>query len=194
MRYSTGTVSGPDQSASPSLTIGSKIKHLRQLRGLSLSHLSKLSGVSKAALSKLESGSSNPRVDTLDAIAVALRLPLGDLIGGNSRLYPYFERGAPMQGDYSQKMKFRIGIGNISEIWHLQMNPGVVINSLGHSIGTHEHIMVHSGTLLLALGADEKVQLQPGDFYGFSGVVSHSYISKESAVSATVVMSHMNQA
>lgn len=59
--------------------IGQKVKLLRQARNLSLNDLSKLSGISKAALSKLESGDSNPRIDTLEAIAVALRFPLGSV-------------------------------------------------------------------------------------------------------------------
>ncbi len=72
--------------------IGTRVKQLRQSRDLSLNDLSRLSGVSKAALSQLESGSSNPRIDTLDSIAIALRLPLGDLLGGSNEQYPYLER------------------------------------------------------------------------------------------------------
>lgn len=176
-----------------SSSIGNKIKQLRMSRHLSLNDLSKLSGVSKAALSKLETGHSNPRVDTLDAIAIALRVPLGDLLGGNTKLYPYFEKHLPLQDDYSQNIKFRIGLGNTSEIWHLQMKPGVVINSPAHTPGTHEHIMVHCGCLVLKIDSHESVILQPGDFYGFSGEKPHSYICTDSAVSATVVMSYLSQ-
>lgn len=98
-----------------------------------------------------------------------------------------------MQGEYSQVMKFRIGLGNISEIWLLQMNPGVIINSPPHASGTHEHILVHSGSLILKLASDESIVLQAGDFYCFSGDVSHSYVCTERPVSATVVMSHSIQ-
>ncbi|WP_132726998.1 XRE family transcriptional regulator [Raoultella sp. BIGb0138] len=181
-----------DKPAALSLNIGNKIRRLRQSRGISLNDLSKLSGISKGALSKLESGHSNPRVDTLDAIAAALRLPIGDLLSGSNKLYPYFERYRPAPGDYSQTMKFRIGPGNTSEIWLLQMNPQVTINSPGHSVGTHEHIMVHSGVLLLRFSPNEAITLRAGDFYGFSGEVAHAYISTETAISATVVMSHLD--
>lgn len=176
-----------------SLNIGNKIKLLRLSRGISLNDLSRLSGVSKAALSKLESGSSNPRIDTLDAIAVALRVPLGDLLGGNTKLYPYLEKHTPMQDEHSQTIKFRIGLGNISEIWHLQMKPDVVINSPGHTPGTHEHLLVHCGSLLLKIDANDSVMLQAGDFYAFSGEKPHSYTCTDSAVSATVVMSYLAQ-
>src|SRR5690606_28231419 len=111
------------------------------------------------------------RVDTLDSIASALRLTLGDLLGNNNERYPYIEKNSDYKGDYSQVMKFRIGQGNITEIWHLQMKPGVVINSPAHVSGTHEHIIVHLGTLLLKISDSESIILQPGDFYAFSGDV-----------------------
>ncbi|MBV8041948.1 MULTISPECIES: helix-turn-helix domain-containing protein [Enterobacteriaceae] len=173
--------------------IGNNVKQLRIARNLSLNELAKLSGVSKATLSTLESGGSNPRVDTLDSIASALRLTLGDLLGNNNERYPYIEKNADYKGDYSQVMKFRIGQGNITEIWHLQMKPGVVINSPAHVSGTHEHIIVHLGTLLLKISDSESIILQPGDFYAFSGDVKHAYICADDAVSATVIMSYSTQ-
>ncbi|UMB79208.1 XRE family transcriptional regulator [Dickeya fangzhongdai] len=182
-----------DKAETTSINIGNKIKQLRITRNISLNDLSRLSGVSKAALSKLESGHSNPRVDTLDAIASALRVPLSDLLAVNTSAYPYMEKSIPMQGEYAQKMKFRIGLGNIAEIWHLQMNPGVIINSPPHASGTHEHILVHSGSLMLKLADDESIVLKAGDFYCFSGNITHSYICTDSAVSATVVMSNAIQ-
>ncbi|EKM5717245.1 XRE family transcriptional regulator [Enterobacter cloacae] len=183
--------SGQGKTAALSLNIGNKIRRLRQSRGISLNELSKLSGVSKGALSKLESGSSSPRVDTLDAIATSLRLPVGDLLSGSSRIYPCFEKYRPVSGEYSQMMKFRIGPGNTSEIWFLQMEPQVTIHSPGHSDGTHEHILVHSGTLLLRFSKHEVITLQSGDFYAFSAQIAHTYSSTETAISATVVMSHL---
>ena len=183
--------SGHDKPAALSLNIGNKIRRLRQSRGVSLNDLSKLSGVSKGALSKLESGSSSPRVDTLDAIATALRLPVGDLLSGGSRIYPCFDKYRPAPGEYSQMMKFRIGPGNTSEIWLLQMEPQVTIHSPGHSDGSHEHILVHSGTQHLRFSQYEVITLEAGDFYAFSAQVAHTYSSKETAISATVVMSHL---
>lgn len=132
-----------------------------------------------------------PRVDTLDAIATALRLPVGDLLSGGSRIYPCFDKSRPAPGEYSQMMKFRIGPGNTSEIWLLQMEPQVTIHSPGHSDGSHEHILVHSGTLHLRFSQYEVITLEAGDFYAFSAQVAHTYSSKETAISATVVMTHL---
>lgn len=115
---------------------------------------------------------------------------MGDLLGSNNERYPYLEKNAGYDGDYSQARKFRIGQGNVSEIWHLQMKPGAIINSPAHILGTYEHIMVHLGTLLLRISDDESIVLQPGDFYAFPGDVRHAYVCTDTAVSATVVMSY----
>jgi transcriptional regulator with XRE-family HTH domain len=74
--------------------IGTRIRNRREDRGLSLNALSEQATVSKGYLSQLENGSaSNPSIDTLRRIAVALELPLEELVSeprppesGNRRL------------------------------------------------------------------------------------------------------------
>ena len=53
-------------------------------------------------------------------------------------------------------------MGNISEIWHLKMIRGAIINSPAHSTGTHEHILIHQGTLMMRFNEDQTVLLEPG--------------------------------
>ncbi|OAT26923.1 helix-turn-helix domain-containing protein [Proteus myxofaciens] len=173
--------------------LGNKVKQLRQSRNLSLNELSRKSGISKAALSKLESGDSNPRIDTLEAIAIALGFPLGDLFSFTREEYPRLERHKPIVGDYAQEFKFRIGIGNITEIWHIEMKHGAIINSPAHVDGTQEHIMVYSGKLMMRFENEETVLLETGDFYAFHGNVPHSYICVEGHLRASVIMSSPNQ-
>lgn len=172
------------------IKIGQKVRLLRQARNLSLNELSRLSGISKAALSKLESGGSNPRIDTLEAIAIALRFPLSDLFTRQHEDYPYLVKSSPSEDDYSQQFKFRINMGNISEIWQLNMKRGAIINSPAHMSGTHEHIMMHSGSLMLRLNNSQTIVLEAGDFYAFSGDFPHSYLCMEGDVQATVVMTY----
>ncbi|MBP6122331.1 MULTISPECIES: helix-turn-helix domain-containing protein [Providencia] len=172
------------------LKIGQKIRLLRQARNLSLNELSRISGISKAALSKLESGGSNPRIDTLESIAIALRFPLSDLFTRQHEAYPYFVQSAPLENDYSQQFKFRINMGNISEIWQLSMKRGAVINSPAHMSGTHEHIMINSGSLMLRLNDAQTIMLEAGDFYAFSADFPHAYLCMEGDMQATVVMTY----
>ena len=172
------------------IKIGQKVRLLRQARNLSLSELSHLSGISKAALSKLESGDSNPRIDTLESIAAALRFPLSDLFTRQNESYPYLVKATPLEGDYLEQFKFRISMGNVSEIWQLSMKRGAIINSPAHMVGTHEHIMVHAGSLMLRLDDEQNVVLEAGDFYAFSGDFPHAYLCIEGDVHATVVMTY----
>ncbi|EFB70792.1 RapGH repressor [Providencia rustigianii] len=172
------------------IKIGQKIRLLRQARNLSLNELSQLSGISKAALSKLESGDSNPRIDTLESIAAALRFPLSDLFTRQNESYPYFVKAIPQEGDYLEQFKFRISMGNVSEIWQLSMKRGAIINSPAHMSGTHEHIMLHSGSLMLRFNNEQNMVLDAGDFYAFSGDLPHSYLCIEGDLHATVVMTY----
>ncbi|RZH89590.1 cupin domain-containing protein, partial [Staphylococcus aureus] len=103
------------------------------------------------------------------------------------------ERHKPIVGDYAQEFKFRIGIGNITEIWHIGMKHGAIINSPAHADGTQEHIMVYSGKLMMRFANDETVLLETGDFYAFHGNAPHSYICVEGHMRASVIMSSPNQ-
>lgn len=170
--------------------IGQKVRLLRQARNLSLNELARLSGISKAALSKLESGGSTPRIDTLEAIAIALRFPLSDLFTRQHEAYPYLVKSEPLQGDYLQQFKFRINMGNISEIWQLNMKRGAIINSPAHMNGTREHIMLHTGSLMLRLKDKQTILLEEGDFYAFNGDAHHSYLCMEGELNATVIMTY----
>nr|WP_207628617.1 helix-turn-helix transcriptional regulator [Photorhabdus cinerea] len=79
---------------------------MRQAINISLNDLSKLSSISRAALSKPESINPNLSIDTLDSIAIALRLPFGDLLTGNNEQHPYLEKCQSMKGYYAKKYKF----------------------------------------------------------------------------------------
>jgi transcriptional regulator with XRE-family HTH domain len=60
--------------------LAANLRRLRIARHLSLSELARATGISKATLSSIEGGSSNPTVETLAALAGALRVTLGELL------------------------------------------------------------------------------------------------------------------
>lgn len=62
--------------------VGKRIRRLRKERKLTQKDLCDLSGVSQPYLSQIERGDKSPRKITLDALAVALDIPQGVLIGG----------------------------------------------------------------------------------------------------------------
>jgi len=64
----------------PQEVLAANLRRLRIARRLSLSELARATGMSKATLSSVESGRSNPTIETLAALAGALRVPLGELL------------------------------------------------------------------------------------------------------------------
>lgn len=66
-----------DESAA---ALGSRIRRLRVECGVSLSELARRAGIGKATLSGLETGSRNPTVETLLAVAAQLGVPLAALL------------------------------------------------------------------------------------------------------------------
>jgi transcriptional regulator with XRE-family HTH domain len=64
----------------PQEVLAANLRRLRIARRLSLSELARATGMSKATLSGVESGRSNPTIETLAALAAALRVSLGELL------------------------------------------------------------------------------------------------------------------
>src|SRR5580658_121066 len=60
--------------------LAANLRRLRIARHLSLSELARATGVGKATLSGIENGRANPTVETLAALAGALRASLGELL------------------------------------------------------------------------------------------------------------------
>src|SRR5690242_19016281 len=69
-----------DESLRPQAVLAANLRRLRIARRLSLSELALATGMSKATLSSDESGRSNPTIETLAALAGALRVSLGELL------------------------------------------------------------------------------------------------------------------
>jgi transcriptional regulator with XRE-family HTH domain len=126
--------------------VGQHVRRFREARRMSVSELARQAGLSKATLSKLESGVGNPTIETVAAIAVALRLPLGDLIPGPAPAAPEVRRGTPEPEHSRQELLQRLGAGTLTEVWRLRVRAaGQFIESPAHAPGTVEHILVTRG-------------------------------------------------
>jgi len=71
------TVAIPDVLAQ----VGSRLRRLRERRGVTLTTLAKQTGISKSTLSRLESGQRKPSLELLLPLAQAHGLPLDELVG-----------------------------------------------------------------------------------------------------------------
>lgn len=64
------------------MKLGERLRELRQQHGLTLLQLSQQTTLSVSYLSDLERGRTNPSIDTLERIAGAYRMLLGELMAG----------------------------------------------------------------------------------------------------------------
>jgi transcriptional regulator with XRE-family HTH domain len=69
-----------NDSSSTVADLAANLRRLRVAGHLSLSELARATGISKATLSGIERGNGNPTVETLAALAGALRVSVGELL------------------------------------------------------------------------------------------------------------------
>ena len=62
-------------------TLGARLRRLRENKKLSLRKLGEMAHLSHSFIADIESGRSNPSIDTLNALAKALDVPVTELIG-----------------------------------------------------------------------------------------------------------------
>lgn len=169
-----------------SAAIAAQLRLRRTQRGLSAAELARQAGLSKATVSALEAGQANPTVDTLDALAVALRVPLTDLLTRGTDPGPLLLRGTPMPdvGPARELLK-RVGGGNSVEMWRLRLPPQTQVDGVAHSPGTTEILLASRGTVTAGPAAD-LATLGPGDLLAFAGDQAHLYRSADEP--AEVVM------
>ena len=76
--------------AMDTISFGARLRTLRKAKGLSQVQLSKAVGVSQNAISLIERGRGYPTIETADAIAQALGVPIEDLFAfmSEKRLSP----------------------------------------------------------------------------------------------------------
>jgi transcriptional regulator with XRE-family HTH domain len=128
------------------LAVGANIARLRRAHGLSMSALALQAGVGKATLSRIEAASRNTTLETLYAIAAALRVPLVELIGptrGESVRSPV--RGAAVS---ALLVEFFEDPSSTTEIYRLTVSPPARQVSPAHGAGVLECLLVTSGRVL----------------------------------------------
>jgi XRE family transcriptional regulator, regulator of sulfur utilization len=119
--------------------VGARVAALRRERGLSLSELARRAGVGKATLSGLEAGTRNPTLDTLQAVAAALAVPITAVVAGSGPL-----RGTAVEVDVVRTFDD----GDVTyELCVLRIPAGAAQTSPAHSAGVTEHATVFAGVL-----------------------------------------------
>jgi transcriptional regulator with XRE-family HTH domain len=167
----------------PQDLLAANLRRLRIARRLSLSELARATGMSKATLSSVESGRSNPTVETLAALAGALRVSLAELLEepplGQVRVVRASRDGAlPRELD-------RIEEANV-EMAERAWSPRQLDERDPAPAGTRAGVYVLDGRLIA--GPVERVtELTAGDYASFPVDVPHVYETQRAGARALVL-------
>jgi transcriptional regulator with XRE-family HTH domain len=171
-------------------TLAANLRRLRIARHLSLSELARATSMSKATLSSIENARANPTVETLAALADALRIPLGELLEelppGDvkvvraSRARQEQRNGIPGRSLDEIAQSARIDVSEIA------LSSRQLREQKSEPKGSRKHVYVVHGTLLA--GPVERVtELGPGDYASFPADVPHVFETQRHAARALVL-------
>jgi transcriptional regulator with XRE-family HTH domain len=148
--------------------VGSRLRRVREQRGLTLTEAAALAGMSKSTLSRLETGQRKPSLELLLPLAQTYRVPLDDLVG------------APEVGDPRIRLKPRRVNGRTVlpltrpggiQAWKIVI-PTAQSDPAPRTHDGFEWLYVLSGRMRLILG-DQDLVLGTGEAAEFDTQVPH---------------------
>ena len=191
----TESASGDRGTKAPLDVIATSLRRHRAREGLSLSEVAKRAGVAKSTLSQLESGTGNPSVETLWALAVALDTPFAALLDPPRPKVQIIRAGeGPViysdQAEYSATLVASSPPNARRDIYRIAASPGPGRKSEPHMPGVVEHVILGSGRALVG-PADDPVELNPGDYVAYPGDLPHIFQALVENTAAVLVSEHV---
>jgi transcriptional regulator with XRE-family HTH domain len=186
-----GAGAGPGDSAGVVVVIAASLRRERDRASLSLSELARRAGIAKSTLSQLESGTGNPSVETLWALAVALEVPFSRLVDPPRPGVRVIRAGEgpaiyAEHASYSATLLAACPPGARRDIYLLRAQPGEPRLSEPHMPGMIEHAVISTGRALVG-PVGEPVELGPGDYITYPGDTQHIFSALEPDTTAVMV-------
>ncbi len=167
------------------MSIGAKIKEIRENKGLSLQELAKLTGYSAAILSQIENHLEAPSLGTLLKIARALNVKIGVFFGKEEKdsftivrkgegenIARFASKDGITRYGYTYK-SLGIGKGNRKmEPFIVILEPETVKNEKPYAHEGEEFIYVLEGKIEVTLGENKDI-LEPGDSIYYDSSIPH---------------------
>ena len=170
------------------------MRALRLEAGLTLAELAAQSGLGKSTLAQIESGKANPSVETLWAIAAALRVSFARIVE-EARPSLRVVRAPdirPMRSDEAPGWAARLLAApqrrGTFDLYLIDIEAGNVRHAEAHHAGVVEHLIVVEGRLRVGPVPDAVV-LGPGELVTFAADGPHVYEALETA-HAVLLMSY----
>lgn len=167
------------------------VRQLRQARGLTQQQMSKLSDLPRATWANLESGGANPTLAVLHRVAIALQVPLEELVStprADVKHYPMGSLPTRVRGGVTLRSLLPDDIPGML-IERIEIPAGERLVGVPHTPGTREYLTCETAEIEL-VAAGESYRLAPGDVVVFRGDQRHSYgnPSRRVAIGYSVVM------
>ena len=167
-------------TTAPSDDIGTRLRLVRQIYGLTQRELARRAGVTNGAISLIEQNRVSPSISSLKKILDGIPLSLADFFTHNFAASDqvFFAAAELTEIAFGETVSMRMVGGNLKER-ALQMlqetyQPGAdtgeeMLRHQGEECG-----IIVSGSLTVTVGAQEKT-LQPGDAYYFRSDIPHRF-------------------
>lgn len=167
-------------SSPTTLQLGTRLRHMRMTRKLTLKECAHKAGCSESQVSKVERGLVAPSLAMLHRLAAALETNVSYLVGEHTPAGPILKKGTRLvtafhEGEGGVQLE---RLDNAQRGSLLQANVHIIppgarsdgqIAHMGEEVG-----LVLEGEILLTLGNTE-YQLQEGDAFHFPSYVPHGY-------------------
>jgi XRE family transcriptional regulator, regulator of sulfur utilization len=171
--------------------LGQNVKELRQARGQTQGQLAKLAGIPRATWANLESGTANPTLGVMLAVARGLQVPLEELVSQPRAACQFYKRAelpTKRRGDVTVRKLLPDAIAGM-EIDRFELPARSHMVGVPHTPGTREYLTCEKGKIVL-VAASEKWELGEGDVVVFRGDQRHSYSNQtdKPAIAYSVVI------
>ncbi len=170
--------------------LASNLRRLRIARHMSLSELARATSVSKATLSGIEHTRANPTIDTLAALADALRVSIAELLQEPETSEIHIVRASqsdPPERDGSDRhLVDAFELDGKVELSKLTLPAHHSQEEKPRPAGSRTHILVLQGNLI-AGPVDRISELARGDYASFPADVPQVYEATRTAAHALVL-------
>jgi len=138
--------------------IAASLRRERRRTGLSLTEVARRAGIAKSTLSQLESGTGNPSVETLWAIAVALGVPFSRVVDPQPQPVRVIRAGTgpavpSTEASYTATVLSTCPPGARRDLHVINLEPGASRVAESHLPGTVEHLVIISGRVRCGVSA-----------------------------------------
>ncbi|MGC0367633.1 transcriptional regulator with XRE-family HTH domain [Rhodococcus sp. 27YEA15] len=174
-----------------SQSVAAQVKSRRKARGMTVVVLAQRAGISVGSLSAVESGRGNPTLETLNALALALAIPLTDLIAEPVPETAHVVADVFENAVQAHQVLHRLSGAYAIEITRTWFPPGRHFVGIPHTQGSVEYVFLVSGTVT-AGPTNAQSTLAASDLLIFPGTVPHEYTAGDEGAEIVTIIATPN--